>query len=155
LESQLILENADPTRDLDNQREQLQNQLKAIRRDISKANAAANRIKSTWSRIKKKHEDCYNRPLIGKDVTIAQLRSRDNAAWMAKNGVALNQQLDANRAKYKGKEIPNTDLVNFFPDLDKHPGGWYLTYDPSGHCWRCSMTTPPSPKTVPQFPLCP
>jgi ribose 1,5-bisphosphokinase PhnN len=28
LESQLILENADPTRDLDNQREQLQNQLK-------------------------------------------------------------------------------------------------------------------------------
>jgi hypothetical protein len=46
-------------------------------------------------------------PLIGKDVTIAQLRSRDNAAWMAKNGVALNQQLDANRAKYKGKSIPN------------------------------------------------
>jgi hypothetical protein len=91
-----------------------------IRREISKANTAANRIKSTWSRIKKKHED-FNTTSIGMDVTIAQLRSRDNAAWMAKNGVALNQQLDANRAKYKGKEIPNDDLVNFFPDLDKHP----------------------------------
>jgi hypothetical protein len=121
LESQLILENADPTPDLDNQREQLQNQLKAMRRDLQGQPLQIEL--SQRGRESRRNMRIATQPLIGKDVTIAQLRSRDNAAWMAKNGVALNKQLDANRAKYKGKEIPNTDLVNFFPDLDKHPEG--------------------------------
>jgi hypothetical protein len=72
---------------------------------------------------------------------------------MAKNGVALNKQLDANRAKYKGKEIPNTDLVNFFPDLDKHPGGWYLTYDPSESLLEVLNDDANLQKQSPNFPF--
>jgi hypothetical protein len=58
-----------------------------------------NAIETVLPVLKAISED-HQAPLIGPDVTVDQLRARDNARWMAKNGVALHKLLDENESKF-------------------------------------------------------